>query len=381
VRLWIESCVVWVGILLLSGACATRGGSPFDGQGIGERAEKEEAALLKRVKVYDEPGLAEYLTGVARRLHDVELRGSSADVRVTVIQDPTLAAFAVTGGRVFVHTGLLSRVESEGQLAAILVRELAHDTSRLAARSFKGPMPRTMLSPTAAAVLGLDLKLMVNAAIDGYAPDEERAADVTGMRRLEAAGYDSSEALRAFELLAGEDAERGGLLEIFVYGDRSRMGRRYEALREVRGGPRASQSTEAAAAEFARRMRPVVRDNAALDIRAGRFALARRQLDRVLALTPDDAIAQVYYGELHRLQSQQASGPARAEGERKALERYERAMELDSGYPETFRQVALLHYQQRDAARARAAFERYLSLRPNASDAQRVREYLAAIRE
>jgi len=355
--------------------CATQGRG-LDAQTIRERAEKEAAGLLERVRVYDDPRLAEYLTGVARRLV-----GDAARVRITVIEDPTLAAFAMPGGRVFVHTGLLSRVESEGQLAAILARELAHDTCRLAERAFKGPMPRTVLSPTAAAVLGLDLKLVAHAAIDGYGPDEERGADVAGTGWLAAAGYDPSEALKVFERLAGEDAERGGLLEIFFYGSRPRMGERSEVLRELPGQVRASRGAAGAGGEFARRMRPVVRDNAALDIRAGRFALAQRQLDRVLALAPEDAIAQVHYGDWHRLQSQRASGPVRAEGALKALERYGRAAELDPSYAETFRQLALLYYQQRDVAKARAAFERYLWLKPDAPDAQRVREYLAALRD
>jgi beta-barrel assembly-enhancing protease len=381
VRRRIGSCervVAWVGTLSLLAGCATQGRG-LDAQTIRERAEKEEAALLKRVRVYEEPGLVEYLAGVAQRLV-----GDAARVRITVIADPTLAAFAMPGGRVFVHTGWLSRVESEGQLAAILARELAHDTSKLAERSFKGPLPRTLLSPTAAAVLGLDLKLMTNAAIEGYGPDEERAADVAGAHWLAAAGYDRGEALKVFELLARDGADRDGLLEIFFYGNRSRMDERYEAARELPGQIGAAQgigSHGAGAGELARRMRPVVRDNAALDMRAGRFALAQRQLDRVLEVAPDDPIAQVYYGDVYRLQSQQASGPARAEGARKALERYERAVALDPSFAEAFRQLALLHYQERDTAKARAAFERYLSLKPDAPDAQRVREYLAALRD
>jgi predicted Zn-dependent protease len=407
VRAWIglAPIVVWAGIAscVLTG-CAALGVRP-DAQALREKAEKEEAALLARVRVHDDPRLAEYLTGVAQRLagpcragacpppgpsndrgHAPTLHAfNAAGVRITVIEDPTLAAFATPTGRLFLHTGLLGVVENEAQLAMILARELAHDTSRLQARAWNGPMTFVGLSPTAAAVLGLDLQLAAAAAIEGYGAEGEREADDEGLRRLVAAGYDPREALRVFERLAGDAADRGGLREIFFYGTRRRMGDRYETLRELVGRTRAEPTAvghrDGDGGEFERRMLALVRDNAALDIRAGRFVLARRQLDRVLTLTPNDPIAQLHDGDWHRLRSQRAAGPARREGARRALERYERAIELDPGYAEPFRQLALLHYEQRDAARARAAFERYLALKPDAADAQRVREYLAILRE
>lgn len=357
-----------------------------DAPTLRERAEREEAALLKRVRVYEEPSVGEYLTGVLRRLLGVRCRVVACPApqdagrepvlaRIVVIADPTAAAFAMPGRRVFVHTGLLSRLQSEAQLALILARELAHDTARLGERSFERAIPRTVLSPTAAAVLGLDLKLIANAAITGYAADQERTADATALRWLAAAGYDPGDALHAFALLSRE----GGPLELFFYGNDLGTRERHEALREVTGQAPAARAGEEP--EFPRRLRPVVRDNAALDIRAGRFALAQGQLDRALVLAPDDPIAHVHYGDMYRLQSQQASGRVRAEGEGEALERYQRAVALDPSYAEAFRQLALLHYQRRETAPARAAFTRYLSLKPDAPDAQRVREYLAGLRD
>src|SRR5207245_8552276 len=45
---------------------------------------------------------------------------------LVVLRDPTLAAFAMPEGRVFLHTGLLSRLENEAQLATILGHEVTH---------------------------------------------------------------------------------------------------------------------------------------------------------------------------------------------------------------------------------------------------------------
>jgi regulator of sirC expression with transglutaminase-like and TPR domain len=119
-----------------------------------------------------------------------------------------------------------------------------------------------------------------------------------------------------------------------------------------------------------------VRDNAYEDVRAGRFALAAQQLDRVLAATPEDARAHVYYGDLHRLRAQHGRRTNVTAQLAKALASYERAIELDPGMAEPHRQLGLLYYQQKDTAKARAAFEKYVALRPDAPDAARIQAYI-----
>src|SRR5262249_10088607 len=106
-----------------------------------------------------------------------------------------------------------------------------------------------------------------------------------------------------------------------------------------------------------------------------------RRLDALLAADPDDAVSQFYDGERYRLESQRLDGAEKAERVRRAVDRYRRATELDPRYAEPFRQLALLHYQEGGAARAREAFERYLELAGDTADARRVREYLAILGE
>jgi tetratricopeptide (TPR) repeat protein len=127
-------------------------------------------------------------------------------------------------------------------------------------------------------------------------------------------------------------------------------------------------------------MRSVVRDNAYDDVRAGRFEVAQRQLDRVLAVTPRDPVAHLYYGDLHRLQSQRAREAAqKSQSAALALASYEKAAELDPALAEPHRQLGFLYYQQKDNLRAREAFEKYLALKPDAQDAKRIRDYLVEL--
>jgi len=408
--------------IMLATACATTKLPPMgagykpeaDERALWTKAEKEEQALLKKAKPYDDPMLEEYLARIGDRLLPDEVRESGGPgFKFGVMSDPTLNAFAMPNGRIYVHTGLLSKLDNEAQLATILGHEMTHVTHRHALRFQRDAQNKqiwytvaavglsigiaaaagsraksgdyiggAVISQTANAVLGLGLQLAAIASITGYGRDLEREADAEGLDRLVKAGYDPKEAPRVFELLKKDSGDRGSL-ETFFFGSHPKLQERIDTTNELvrtkyaaAVEPTALRDSE----DFQLRMRTVVRDNAQLDIRAGRFALAQQQLDRVLALTPKDPLSHVYQGDLHRLRAQRArSVDDKNELAQKALASYERAAELDPALPEPHRQLGLLYYQQKDAAAAKAAFEKYLALKPDAPDAERVAEYLAEL--
>jgi tetratricopeptide (TPR) repeat protein len=126
----------------------------------------------------------------------------------------------------------------------------------------------------------------------------------------------------------------------------------------------------------------VARDNARLEMGAGRFRAAQEQLAHALAVRPSDARVHLALGDLHRLRAQRARGAAeRDELARHALDAYDRAAALDPDLVEVARAVGLLYYQQGHAGRAREAFARYLASRPDGPDAERVKEYVEALGE
>jgi predicted Zn-dependent protease len=410
-------------VSFFAGSCATRnvpamgaGGQPFkpdaDERALWAQAEKEEETLLKKAKPHEDPLLEEYLAKIGDRLLPDTVRAAGGPgFRYGVIKDPTLNAFAMPNGRIYVHTGLLSRLDNEAQLATLLGHEMTHVTNRHAlkftrdarnkqilytvaavaasigvavavgSRSKAGdPVGAAVLSQTANAVLGVGLQLAALAAINGYGRDLEREADTEGMEKLVHAGYDPKEAPKVFQLLQKDSKDRGGL-EAFFFGSHPALKERVASTSELVKGkywaaataPDSIKDTD----EFNLRMRTVVRENAQLDIRAGRFDLARRQLDRVLAITPKDPLAHLYYGDLHRLTSQRARNAGdKARSATLALESYEKSAALDPALPDPFRQLGLLYYQQKETAKAKEAFEKYLALQPKAPDAKRIKEYL-----
>lgn len=367
--------------------------------------EAEESALLARVEAYDDPDLTEYLARIVDRLLSEDERVSdAAPITVTVLRDSTLNAFAMPTGRIFVHTGLLARLDNEAQLAMVLARELAHASRDHSARRAK-PVPtgevvatiartisiatasparddaaNAVLSPTFRAIVSTPLAAAYAAAVEGYGVDLAREADAGAVERIAGTSYDLREASRAFEHLR-RTARAGGAIERFFYGSEPALVARIESVARLT----ATEATaDAAPAEpgaakdaFTAALLPVLRDNAKLELGAGRFRLAQEQLDRALALAPDDALLHLAYGDLSRLRAQRARSVAdQDELARRAFDSYQRCLELDPDVTEVQRQLGLLYYQLRRIDRAREAFERYLALRPDAPDAARVREYL-----
>lgn len=389
------------------------GGKPFglerDEKRLWERSEQEEAKLNASGRILEDPLLEDYLTGLVEKLAPPEVRNEhTLAFRVKVIKDPSLNAFAYPNGTIYVHTGLLARVRNEAQLATVLGHEMTHVTNRHALRFLRDAQNKALaltllgvgasigiaaiggnqarqghvvtasvLSQTANVMLGLGLQLGLLAAVNGYGRGLEAEADAGGLERLVAAGYDPKEAPKVFEILMRDHGD-STKVENFFFGNHPRLTDRIQTTTELlqtrypdaARDPARTRNTD----EFERRVRPVVRENAYLDLQAGRYNLARDQLDHVLRVAPNDPIAHYYLGELYRAEGRRNQGDLLALA--RAEEEYRKALDLDPKYPEPYRQLGFLAYGRKDREQARESFRRYLELKPEAKDARQIREYL-----
>ncbi len=172
------------------------------------------------VPLEEDPLLFEYVEDLLMRLAShSELEHKRLDL--VVVANDTINAFAVPGGIVGVHTGLLLSAESEGQLASVLTHELAHLSQQHFARSVEAARQANTASITGllagiilAATAGGDaasaaIAASQAAAIDTqlrYSRAHEREADRLGMKTLNQAGYKPSEAAAMFREM--QDASR-----------------------------------------------------------------------------------------------------------------------------------------------------------------------------
>lgn len=151
----------------------------------------------------DDPEITDYLGQLGARLTQ-SAAGARYDFEFFALRDHTINAFALPGGFIGVHTGLLTTAETESELAAVLAHEIGHVTQRHIARMLgqQQQMQLPVLAALAAAILlgrsRPDLAGGAAAAASAgaiqtqlsYSRDYEREADRIGFQALEGAGFD-----------------------------------------------------------------------------------------------------------------------------------------------------------------------------------------------
>jgi predicted Zn-dependent protease len=191
--------------------------------------------------------LQEYVARLGRRLAAAPEAGNYP-YSFEVIEEPSINAFALPGGPIFVHTGLIAAAANEAQLAGVLAHEIAHVALRHGTNQATKSI-LVQLSLSAAGILsGRDWIAQLGALgvmplLLNFSRSAETQADLLGARILARAGYDPQEMARFFETL--EESGSGGKLPQFL-SSHPKPGNRQQAIeREIlalAAGPARSSS-------------------------------------------------------------------------------------------------------------------------------------------
>jgi predicted Zn-dependent protease len=217
--------VVLVPLCALVAACSVNpatGQSQFaalmpTGQEASIGAQEHEKIMQQYGGVVKDQALTRYVSTVGAR---VAANTERPDVtyQFFLLDTPTVNAFALPGGYVYVTRGILSIADDEAQLAAVLAHEIGHVTARHSAERYSHGVVTTL----GAAILGaaLDSQTAAQAAgvgsqlyLSSYSRRQESEADQLGIRYLQRAGYSTSamaEFLSNLERFSQFEAEEAG---------------------------------------------------------------------------------------------------------------------------------------------------------------------------
>lgn len=182
-----------------------------------ELGRQAAAEVRKQVQVVQNPELQNYIGAIGKKLA-AQPEAGGYPYSFTLINEPSINAFALPGGPIFVNTGLIEAADNEAQVAGVLAHEIAHVALRHGTNQASKASLIQLPAVLAGMAIGQDsvvdqiaqigLGFGVNSVILKYSRDAENQADALGTRILAEAGYNPIEMANFFEKLQEEGGSR-----------------------------------------------------------------------------------------------------------------------------------------------------------------------------
>lgn len=200
-------CVAAICTTALLSSCATNPDGKrilnfVDSKQLSEMGVAAFTDLKTKGKVSQDPATQAYVSCVANKLiAELPPQFAAEQWEVVVFEDETPNAFALPGGKIGVHTGILKITQSEDELAAIMGHELSHVTYQhggqrisqgalvsAAGQAVELYMGRDGEPPNQAVVAALGVASQVGVVLP-FSRKHETEADKQGQRLMARAGY------------------------------------------------------------------------------------------------------------------------------------------------------------------------------------------------
>jgi len=179
---------------------------------MGREADQQ---ISQAMGLYPDEELQRYVNAVGQRLA-AESERPNLPWTFRVIDDPTVNAFALPGGYIYLTRGIMTYFNNEAEMASVLGHEIGHVTARHSVEQ---------LSRQQLAGLGLGIGMILSPELREfgdlaqtgmgllflkYGRDDERQADSLGLRYMVREDYDPSQMPNVFETLARVSDASGG---------------------------------------------------------------------------------------------------------------------------------------------------------------------------
>ncbi|MGE0519115.1 MAG: M48 family metalloprotease [Candidatus Binatia bacterium] len=335
-------------LVLLAGTAT--GASALTTAGERELGQQFDLEARKRVALVDDPDVVAYVNELGGRIV-AQLQQPHFAYQFAVVRDARMNAFAVPGGYVYVHSGLLATAQSEDEIAGVLGHEIAHVHAHHLARQQErtqllnyAVLAGTLLSIIQPAAGALASAAGQTVALQ-YKREFEQEADYLGARYMRAAGYDPRALLDFFKRLS--DQQRNAPTSVPAYAQTHPLtDERLNQLEAVLNTQQWAARERAPVSLALQRVRALVRvrGEPASDVQA---AYARERDAR-----PNDPMAAYLVGlvdlETGRVDDAERALLAAREG----------------GVQDADRELGRLALRRRDAARARELLTAHLDKKP-----------------
>jgi hypothetical protein len=185
---------------------------------------REAAAEVRRqMPLLDDDRTEQFVEDIGERLTDVvpgEFRQPAFRYSFDVVNLREINAFALPGGPMFLHRGMIQAARSEGEVAGVMAHELAHVVLRhgtvqatkgqkFQIGAIAGQVLGSIIGGNRGAIIAQGTQLGLGTYFLKYSREFEREADLLGAQMMARAGYDPREMARMFETIERQGGARG----------------------------------------------------------------------------------------------------------------------------------------------------------------------------
>jgi predicted Zn-dependent protease len=353
-----------------------------DELGLWKEMERVEEEIAGTNLLINDPKVSGYLQNIIGTVGGPAAR----DFRIYLLRIPEFNAMMFPTGFAVVFSGLLLRMRNEAQLAGVIAHESGHFLRRHMIRSWRDQKRKTdilavagMLAGVGGAGAGVYLGDYVQLAQLGtilslfsYSRAMEAEADAMGAKLIAETGYPPIEMANIWEQLIGEEnasaryrgkhRHKGGIFDTHP-SEGSRMADLRADAAEITVPGKAYDNNRERYLATIGQIRPMLLDDQVKLNDPG----ASQYLIETLARDGWNGLLRHYEGEVWRLRN-------RPGDELRAAQSYAAAVAYPDAPADAWRWHGIALMKEGRAAEAKAAFHRYLTMKPDAPDAAWVRQ-------
>ena len=188
---------------------------------IGDAEERDiglkMSAQLKREKKFvTDRTINDYVNRTGQKIARLSDR-PDVNYQFAVIEDKAPNAFAVPGGYIYVHTGLLKMIDTQSQLAGVLAHEISHIVARHSVKQLQEGMGFQILSALVFGGSSQATQSAVNVGLAlvmrGHSRADEAEADSYGTIYMARAGFNPEGMAQVMDKLAALSGNGEGFWE------------------------------------------------------------------------------------------------------------------------------------------------------------------------
>lgn len=175
--------------------------------------------IARQVRLNEDPAVNAYVRNMGQRIVS---RTAMANLpfHFYVVNDPSINAFAVPGGHVYIHTGLIANADNASELAGVIAHEINHVVARHSTEQISRQYGLSILAGLALGqnpgqLSQLAAQLVAGGALARFSREAEREADELGIRAMAEAGYNPAGMASMFEELLEHQQRQPSSVEQF----------------------------------------------------------------------------------------------------------------------------------------------------------------------